>query len=210
MTDDISKQRAMAHRRLVKASQTLMGICSGLIADGMIHEREVIYLRAWLAENEEVSTVWPGSSIAQRVAEIVADGVITQDERDSLLSLLQELTSEHFSDTGYSLPESPAGMFDDDPCIIYPGRTFCFTGKFFFGTRASCERAVEKRGAVTQDSITRKVDFLIVGGMTSPDWITSSYGLKLQKAKQLQDAGHDIVITTEKFWTAQLADSGRL
>ena len=210
MTDDISKKRAMAHRRLVKASQTLMGLCSGLIADGMVHEREVLFLRSWLAENPEVTSVWPGLSIAKRVSEIVADGVITTEERDGLLELLQSITSEHFNETGYAQPEGPAELFDDDPCIVYPGRTFGFTGKFFFGTRAACERAVEKRGASTDDSVSKKIDYLIVGGMVSPDWITSSYGLKLQKAKQLQDSGHEIVITSERLWTACMADSGRL
>ena len=45
--------------------------------------------------------------------------------------------------------------------------------------------------------------------MVSPNWITSSYGLKIRKAKELQDEGHDTTITTEKLWLAHLADAGR-
>lgn len=124
MSADFAIAKSMQQRALTKAAQTLLGICAGISADGHISDQEITFLRTWLAENAEVAAFWPGSALVRRIDEVLADGVVTQDERDSLLSSLQQLSGNHFAETGSSTPEAPAVPIDDDPSIFFRHMTF--------------------------------------------------------------------------------------
>ncbi|MGA1349252.1 MAG: BRCT domain-containing protein [Burkholderiaceae bacterium] len=82
---------------------------------------------------------------------------------------------------------------------------FVFTGEFLWGTRRECVKAVEKRGGIAKDSVTKETNFLCVGAMASPDWITANFGRKIQKAADMVHAKkHDIAIIREETWSAFL------
>lgn len=205
----IAVQRAAQQRALTKATQTLLGLCIGIIADGRLHDREVLFLSTWLSEHPEVSEFWPGSEITRRVREILADGTITQNERDQLLMVLEQITQTAFAETGAAQPDGPALPIDDDPSIFFRHMTFCFTGDFIFGTRAACERAVLSLGAMPLDGVTKKLDYLVIGSLISPQWFNTTYGRKIEKARAYKDQGVEITIVSERQWTAALADTGR-
>jgi NAD-dependent DNA ligase len=196
-------------RMLTKAAQTLLGICAGITADGSVHEREVQFLSTWLAEHPDVTKLWPGSEIARRVHAIMADGIITAEERADLLETLQLLAGNHFDQTGAATPEGPALPIDDDPSIFFHHMTFCFTGRFLYGTRASCERAILGLGGTAVDSISKNLNFLVIGSMIEPQWANTTYGRKIEKAVAYRDDGVDLVIVSERQWTAALADTGK-
>jgi len=51
-------------------------------------------------------------------------------------------------------------------------------------------------------AITQKLDYLIIGELSSRDWRFSSYGRKIEKAMLLQEKGHALQIVTEEAWLA--------
>lgn len=198
--NELSVSRSIDQRNLTKAANTLLGVCSGIIADGVINDTEITYLRTWLAENKPVRSIWPGDVIGKRVEAILADGIVTEDERGDLLVCLETLTGCHFSSTGASSAEGPAIPFDDDPYITFQHKTFCFTGIFYFGTRAACERAVLKLEAMPVDRVSRTLDYLVVGSTVSPDWASTTYGRKIETAiKRQEDYGNPTIITEEQW-----------
>lgn len=199
---------AIRNRQLAKAAQTLIGICMGIAADGAVHDREVLFLSTWLADNPDVTQEWPGSELGRRVKAILADGIITPDERADLLETLQQLTGNFFSETGAAAPEGPALPIDDDPCIIFGNRCFCFTGRFLYGTRASCERTILRLGGMAVDTVSRKLDYLVIGTLIEPQWINTTYGRKIEKAIACQQEGAELAVVSERQWTAALADLG--
>jgi len=74
-------------------------------------------------------------------------------------------------------------LFDDPtPLIVFPERSFAFTGRFFYGKRSDCQAAMETRGAVCHDGPSKRTDYLVVGELGSRDWVHSTHGAKLQKA----------------------------
>ena len=195
--------KAIQSRNLTKAANILMGICSGIAADGVINDLEVTYLRTWLLDNQDACAVWPGNVIARRIDEILADGVITSEERSSLLECLKNLSGNHFTETGAAVAESIAIPFDDDPDIVFSNKTFCFTGKFYYGTRSACERVVLKLEAMPIDRVTKKLDYLVVGGIANPDWSNCSYGKKIEAAiKWQEENGMPTIISEEQWVTA--------
>ena len=209
MNAEFAIAKSMQQRALTKAAQTLLGICAGISADGHISDREITYLRTWLAENADVSAVWPGSALVRRIDEILADGVVTQDERDSLLASLQQLSGTHFAETGSSTPEAPAVPIDDDPSIFFRNMTFCFTGNFHYGTRANCERAVLKLEAMPVDNVTGKLDYLVVGSIIEESWANTTYGRKIEKALERRQRYGQPAIVSEIQWIKAMEEEVR-
>lgn len=192
---------------VTKALQTLHGICSGMVCDGQINDAEVRYLSLWLKENAEIRHIWPASIVSQRVEDVLSDGTISPAEREYLLKTLKDLTGNDFVDSGSVIPVGPTLPADDSCAIHFPGQLFCFTGNFVYGKRATCERAVLRLGAMCVDSVSKKVDFLVIGSMLSADWFNTTYGRKIEHAAKLRTAGHPVRIVTENRWVSALTPS---
>lgn len=207
MNKSIALVISIEKRKLTKATQTLLGICSGLIADGSLNDKEIFYLKNWLLENQVVCKFWPGNVIANRVDSILSDGLVTEDERNDLIFCLKNLSGNHFHETGTACSDEPAIPFDDDPSIFFNNMTFCFTGNFYFGTRAACERAVLKLGGMPVDTVSGKLDYLVVGSIVEPSWINATYGRKIETAIQRQQRYGQPAIVKEAQWVKALEES---
>lgn len=207
--DDKATLYAIQHRLDTRSMQTLLDICIGLTADEHINDQEIIFLRTWLNENSAAAERWPGSSIAARIDAILADGIITQAEREDLLGLLRDISGNYFSETGAAAPEGPALPIEDDPSIYFRNMLFCFTGRFFYGTRAACERVILSLGGMAVDSIGKKLDYLVIGALIEPSWLHTTYGRKIEAAMKHKEAGSEIAIVSEQQWTQAIADCAR-
>jgi NAD-dependent DNA ligase len=192
------------NRELTKSFTQLAGIVSGMLADGHLHDLEVLYLQTWLTENSQIREIWPASVIWQRVSDALRDGVIDEEERKQLVECLNQLSCDQFADTGSATPE-PIGLpIEDCVTIAFPGSSFCFTGNFVYGTRARCERATLAAGGSIADNVTRNCNVLVIGTMVAAAWTQTSYGRKIEAAVRLQEKGEAIEIISERRWTEAL------
>jgi NAD-dependent DNA ligase len=196
--------RAQATHRLNRAVEHMVGMVTGIVADRHLHEMEIKLLRTWLDEHSIVTNTWPGFVVARKIEEIMEDGVVTDAERSHLLDVLTELASADFSLTASSSPEVASLPINDVVTVILKNASVCHSGEFLFGTRAACERVTLKAGGMPVDSITRRTDLLVVGTRVSPNWAHTSFGRKIQKAAELQEAGHPIEIISERRWIESL------
>ena len=205
MPESISKSRKIEASIVVKSLNSLMGIVSGLVSDGELNDKEIIFLKTWCDENKHIAGQYPANIIFRRLHEVLVDGVITNEERAYLLRELTVLSGNNFSETGVALPEHIENIFDNDPTVIFEGNEFVFTGKFLFGTRAACENAMTRRGARIKNYITQDTNYLVIGTMSSPEWITDNFGRKIQKAVEMAHSGeYEISIIREVDWTMSL------
>lgn len=200
MTNEYAAAKAQHKAALTRASQMLIGIVTGVVADGQLHDMEVHMLNTWLTENAEVASVWPGSAISHAIQSVLADGVVTQAERDHLLRELQALVGSDFSETGSSSPTVAALPYDNETTLHIAGAGICHTGEFLFGTRSACERLTEQAGGTPLASVNKKTTYLVIGTHVSPAWVNTSYGRKIEQAMQMKDAGHPIRIIAEQRW----------
>lgn len=200
MSAEFAIQVSVANRELTKSIQLLSGIVTGIVADGHLHDLEVQMLSTWLTANPAVSRVWPGSAISRHLQEVLADGVITAEERTHLLSELQRLSGSDFSESGSSIPAVAGLPFDSEGAIALRELGVCHTGEFVYGTRSACEKLTEKAGGIPLSSVTKKVAYLVVGTHVSPAWMNTSYGRKIMRAMELREQGHQLLIVSEKRW----------
>ncbi len=98
--------------------------------------------------------------------------------------------------------------FDDPvPTIEYPGKGFCFTGKFKFGSRSQCQDAIKRMGGYAHDNVTLETNCLIVGGDLSPAWAHEAYGTKIEKALIYKLDGRPIALLAEEDWVATVKNA---
>lgn len=207
MANPAARHTVAAHMQ-TRSMQTLMGIVTGIVADEALHDLEVQMLSTWLSGHPDVISHWPGCAIAGWVRSVCEDGIVTEEERSSLLKNLLVLAGNDFAQTGSVQPEPTQLPVDDDRAIQFSGSVIAHTGTFLYGTRAKCERLSSALGATPADTITRKTTVLVIGSQVTPTWISESYGRKIMTAVTLRDAGHPIHIVSERHWFGHAQRAG--
>jgi NAD-dependent DNA ligase len=204
MQNIYTRQAASFRNEMRQSCAALVGIVQGILADGELRDQEIRFLQDWLHGAETVSLLWPGSVIHAQVKEILADGIITREEREHLQDTLLRLIGGSLDQLAESTHVS-ALPIDEVASIEMPQRNFCFTGDFAFGPRTICESAVSRRGGTVTGSVTKKLHYLVVGGLGSAEWKHGSFGTKIEKAIHYKENGVPLLIVHEDSWAASLA-----
>lgn len=188
-------------RALERGVDELIGLCKGIIADGRVEPDEAQFLKSWLENNSEVAKVWPAKVLAERIAIIFADGVVDEEEQTDLAELLTKFTGVM---PGFSNAEQLATRLPiDDPApgVEFPGKKFCLTGKFIFGSRMRCEKVIVAKGGIIRVQPEADSDYLVIGALGSSEWIHSSYGRKIEQVLENRRNGANTLIIAEEHWT---------
>lgn len=190
-----------ASRRIDRGIHEMLGLCRGVLADGLVSTEEALMLANWMESNPDLVSQWPASALAERLDRIFADGVVDADEQQEMADLLREIAGvveegEQAVGQSSTLPlDKPA------PPLRFEGWEYVFTGRFASGTRRWCQQAVERLGAGTTSDVTLRTNALVIGTYGSRDWAHSSFGRKIQKAVQYRDErGAELVIVDEAHW----------
>lgn len=193
----------IAQRRNREVAE-LLGLAKGILADGTVNDEEVRFLRDWAARHPEALVQWPASLIFSRLEQTIADGHIDDEERLELQSLLAALVGGTESIVlGYDAPAT-LPLDTPPPLISWENESYVFTGRFAYGTRRHCAQEVLSRGGSVEDAVTQQTSFLVIGTFSSRDWVSSSYGRKIQKAVRLRADGFALRIVGEDHWARAL------
>lgn len=84
--------------RLDKAINSLVGLVEGIVIDGSINADEIGFLRLWLQENANLRNRHPFNELMPVVEEAIADGVLSDEERQDILWLCEKLRSTEYFD----------------------------------------------------------------------------------------------------------------
>lgn len=194
-------RRYNAARLSDRALDELIGLCRGVAIDGGVALAEAEFLRNWIDCNRDHADDWPANVLYARLSEMLADRVLDRDEERELLDVLHDIVggglpvAERVASYSSSLPlDVPA------PQMSFPGRRFCLTGKFIFGSRKQCETAIAQLGAEAQSAPSVNTDYLVIGGIGSRDWIHSTHGRKIEAAIKLRERWRRLVIVSEEHW----------
>ena len=176
------------HQALSKETQALnemSGILKGISCDGVLTVEEINYLISWMNANISLKGNYPYDRIYNKLAEVLEDGVITEQEHDELVQLFQTATNP---------VELTACSCD---CLNLEGKNICLSGEFDYGSKDDVSTVLIDKGAVMQNGVTKKTHILVVGGQGSSAWSSGNYGSKIKKALELQAKGIDILIIRE-------------
>lgn len=205
LVEDILEANApRASHEETAQTNMLLGILQGVMADDTLNDKEIRALDRWLRANKSWRENWPGDLIYRKLRAVLEDGIITQDERASLETMLHQTTNTNFKQTGSSESMTITLGTEDLDQLRFLDASFCFTGTFLYGTRKDCQAAVSRLDGINHNSIKRDTDYLVLGTRISPDWINTSFGRKIEHARALQEEGSPIKIITEECWVRHL------
>jgi hypothetical protein len=194
-----------AQMRVGRTIDEMLGLCKGILADGVVVPSEAEFLRAWLRANRDLAQEWPACVLAERLEHIFDDGVVTDEEATDLRDLLLAVTGEAREADAGARKATELPLNDPLPLIEFPERRFCFTGKFIYGTRGACEAEVVRRGGRCQSTPTLKTDYLVIGVLGSRDWVHTTHGRKIEFAVLARDSKESpLAIISEEDWARAL------
>jgi NAD-dependent DNA ligase len=176
----------------------LVGVCRGLIADGLVNEREAEFLQKWLAANAGVTGNVVVCNLLRQITSLLEGRAAHHDEAKELFDTLEKFTGNDI-ELGETLKSCSLPFDEPPPRLSFKEMKYCFTGTFVFGPRNDCEAAVQRLGA-TSGTLTLKTNFLIVGAYATESWAQSSYGRKIERAVEMKENGHKIAIVGEQHW----------
>lgn len=195
-----------AARRQDRAVDELIGVCRGILADGVLNSTEAAFLLHWLERHREFAESFPFNALYPRVHDALADGVLDLDEEHDLLgALLSAVGGETAADGGSNSLSTELPFDHPCPTIRYSGCGFVLTGTFEFGSRSDVKCAIESRGGAVAGAVSGRTNYVIVGEVGSRDWVHSSYGRKIQYAVELRAQGGYVAIVPERHWATSLA-----
>lgn len=163
----------------------LNGLCKGLISDRTLSEEEVRYLDWWLTQNGALKSNYPGKELYALVKEILSDGIITTEESENLHKALVDFTGCDLA-SGVVDGLSTKLPLDNTAEVSVENKTFCLTGVFLAGKRAHVEDLIKKNNGLISSGITKRIDFLVIGTLSSRDWKFSSHGRKIEKQSHIE------------------------
>jgi hypothetical protein len=178
----------------------LEGLCKGMIANQELNDSEIRYLNWFLSKNAALKNNYPGKELYAVVKQILDDGVITEEERNTLKSALIDFTGSNIEE-GVVDGLSTSLPLDAIDSLELDGATVCLTGEFLYGKRSVCEDEFRASGAKISSSVTQKIDYLVIGTLCARDWRFQSYGRKIEKAVSYRDEkGTKLKIISEEQW----------
>lgn len=199
LLNDVLQYNDIEHSNLDALINMLLGFLQGISADSNIVEREVIALNALLLKHRELLASWPGSLLFNRLNDILADGEITEEEREDLLELVKQISGQRFTESGLATGMATE-FFADGSVMSLNGKVVCFTGKFLSDTRFNLEQQAKALGASPVKGVTTHLNVLVIGSLASRDWMFTSHGRKIEAAIKAKEKGQDIQIINEEDW----------
>jgi NAD-dependent DNA ligase len=193
-------------RRRDRATDELIGLCKGLLADGHLQDVEAKFLVDWLHSHSEFAAEYPFNTLVDKIEHALLHGVLDHEEEKDIVDVMLRLSGNpQASIAAASSPMSTSLPLDaPPPPIFFEARLFVVTGVFHFGSRRHVVEAIESRGGSVATSVSKKVNFLVVGNLGSEDWMHSSFGRKIERAIELRRECSTLAIINEDHWATAL------
>jgi NAD-dependent DNA ligase len=177
---------------------TLIGLSKGITANGVVDLPEAEFLQTWLIQNNHSDNPII-LNLLSKVSDMLEDGILDNEESSELFSILHSISGNK-SELGELSKTSTLPLCSPPPRIQFHEKTFLFTGTCAYGTRKDCQSVIQTLGGVNAKTVTKTLDYLVIGTYVTDSWIHESFGRKIEKAIEYRDSGVPLSIITEAHW----------
>ena len=165
------------------STQILNGLIKGIVADKEISLIEVNNLRQWLYDNIYLRGHYPFDQLLSTIEKALEDSKITEEEINEINDLINDLLN-------------PIESMKSNINSV-ENKVVCLSGNFSYGQKSDVENYIVQRGGTVVTSVTRKVDYLIIGSNECQAYSNGTYGTKVKKAMEMIEKGSNIKILKE-------------
>lgn len=177
--------------------QRLQGILASIASDQVVSVAELTELSGWLSDHEHLRTRYPFDEIDSLITTVLQDHQIDPAENKLLLDFLNDFSLTPNVITGEITPPTLHGICAVAPVITFKGSRFCFTGESEHYSRQQLSDFAEQKGGKVVASVSKVLDYLVIGSAGNPCWKYACYGRKIEQVVQLRQAGAPILIVHE-------------
>lgn len=177
---------------------TLIGLSKGITADGKVDQSEAQFLHSWLIQNAHSQNPLV-INLLSKISRMLEDGFLDVAESTELLNLLRGFSGDE-GEIGEVAKATTLPLCQPAPSILFSTSTFLFTGTCAFGTRKECQEVIETLGGVNAASVSKKLNYLIIGTYVTDSWAHESFGRKIEKAMGYRGNGLPLSIVSEEHW----------
>ncbi len=188
--------------------QRLHGLLSGLLCDGNITDIEVLALQQWLDGHKHLKE----ENLYEEIYSLLSTVRVLNKVDLAVIEALVANISKYVNRDDYCLPKVALSstLEQRNPNFYHgefkiDGALFCITGASNRYTKAEWKEAIESKGGLFTDSLTKKVKYLVICNKGNPNWAHMSYGRKFEQALKWQKDGANIRILTEDDFVNILA-----
>jgi len=197
-----------------EAIRQLHGFLHGIVIDNKINDKEIYGLQEWLGSFSEYKSIWPFAEVWGLLEAILADGIVDEEERQYLVNFCQEFSErpidgailhddiykKAFMKNDAPILKPVTALCDHVEKIIFENNTFCLTGAAKSGKRQDIEQAIEMAGGIMRPRVDKSLNYLVIGAKSSPCWVYSTYGRKVEQAMQIrQNETTPLILHEETF-----------
>lgn len=190
------------HRRQSRDSSEVLGTGRDIWGDDELADSEIEFLANWLWTNEELAAQWPFDRLVGRFAAVLEDERIDDDERAELHGIVREILGQPSPGDFVNAPTT-FPLTKPEPEIFFDSKEFVLIGRFASGTRKLCEGQIRLRGGSCCEQVTLRTNYLVIGAMSSRDWLNTSWGRTIELAARYAES-HPLYVVTEKRWVDYL------
>lgn len=166
-----------------KSLYEFMALLEGISSDEIINDQEIVELKKWMDINEQFKGAYPFNQILNKLETVVSNKQINSVLETELLEMIKNF----FKPT-----------LDQCEFMDIKNKIVCLTGNFSFGQRSQLEKLIVLKQGVISHSITKKVDYLVLGSKGSTGYKYGKYGSKVNKALMMKSEGHKIELLSEE------------
>jgi NAD-dependent DNA ligase len=177
-----------------KNTQELIGLLNGIMADKIINDKEIKYLRNWLNLNSNLEGTFPYDEVKRVFFNINEEKIF--DYLNDLLNLFKENIEEGkpYSNNNNILEYLQENISKEN--VQFENKRFCVTGKSSKYSRDTIENCILERGGLIS-GISKKLDYLVICNEKSLGWTMGIYGKKIERIIGLAKENHLIKVITE-------------
>lgn len=173
--------------------QILKSLSEKVLEDGKVSTDEAYGLLFTLDNLPNASDDAVVKNLKTLLQESIIDGWIDEGESKKIVVTLRKIT------------DPIAQISESEHVIVFAEKYFCLSGDFDHGPKSQIGSIVEAKGGTILKSVTKKCDYLIVGGQGSEAWSMGNYGNKVKKALEWQEKGVPVQIISEEELFQHLA-----
>jgi len=165
-----------------------LGFCRGVVCDGIVTTEEAREILKKIDDDQSLLEVVGVKQIQLECVDAVQDGIVDSNESILICEAIGSIVGDSYGDTGIPQTAGTANFKEfrfDDVFSELDGSVVVFTGNFQEKPRSKFESRLEDLGANLAKNVSRKTDFLVIGGEASRDWIEMHRGTKMRRAQEI-------------------------
>ncbi|WP_031436373.1 hypothetical protein [Methylobacter tundripaludum] len=142
---------AINHRRLTdRQTDELIGICKGILFDGIVSYDEANNLYLWFQANPKAMQAWPGKQLYHTLCPMLKNNTLSTNDEERLLILLSNIIGLPSMVNSGSNASSQLPLTDPAPAVFFDRRVFVITGNLKMGARSTVGRIRVSNPPITQ------------------------------------------------------------